>query len=260
MYHSITTPLVSNNSKRLTGHSDFDECINGFNPGELILLTGKAGSLSFLLMNNLALKLAEERDVLILEHESSEKWFRRRALLYFDASGHDAFPINQFSLHYETDVFFIEEIEKTIKRFTTKFENPIIFISPLQRLFLSKELTLLSREEEINKIIFNLKRIAVLYKVPIIIKSYIRSNNVNHGEPAWLDDIKEFDKALLAIDKKIFTHWPGYFVKGSSKSFKTGNELMHVSIACGARNNNGFFKLEFDYHKHKIFFEDSIQI
>jgi len=76
MYHSITTPLVSNNSKRLTGHSDFDECINGFNPGELILLTGKVGSLSFLLMNNLALKLAEERDVIILEHEIIGKWYR----------------------------------------------------------------------------------------------------------------------------------------------------------------------------------------
>jgi replicative DNA helicase len=256
MYHPISTPLVSNKGKRLTGHSDFDKCINGFNPGELILLTGKAGSLSYLMMNNLALKLAEERDVLILEHESSEQWFRGRAALYLDSSGHDAFPINQFSLHYESDLFFIEEIEKTIKRFTTKFENPVVFISPLQRLFLSKEKTQLSREEEMIRIIHNLKRIAVLYKVPVIVKSYIRSGNENHREPAWLNDLKEFENAQIGFDKKIFTHWPGYFVKGSSKSFKTGNELLQVTIAAGARNNLGFFELEFDYQKHKIFFEN----
>lgn len=239
------------NAKFLTGHKEFDEFCNGFNPGELISITGKAGSAAEVLFDNLALRISETGDVLLFKHKISEQTFKKQIAKNLGTTNSDYFLDRSLSLNYAFDVFFIEEIEKSVAEFTRKFPEGIIFISTLQSLFLSKEISHLSREEEIKRIIFNLKRIASLHKVPVIIYSNINTPEENSDIPACLSDLDCFGEAQRAFDKIIFTYWPAYYNKPPS----IFPDDIKVTIAGGAKSKYGAFDLELIYPKYKIHFD-----
>ncbi len=258
--YNLSGELASNykdpeNPTFLTGHAEFDQCINGLSPGELILVAGKLGSINEMFIDSLAVHLAFSRDVYDIKHDRDKEIIRLNLFSVLGVESYSELSGRRLSFWGASDYYFVQHIERAIKSFTNRFSNPVIFISRLQDLSLLEDNTEISRNEEIRSILFNLKRIAVKYKTPIIIDHAIHSEVEFNSTPACMQDLYPLGKAVDCIDKIIFTHWEDFFINYDSGLPAGHIAKIQVTISGGSKTKFSQFNFPMGPSFHKIWFK-----
>lgn len=187
----------------LSGYDRFNNSINGFKGGELIVLSGASGTGKTLFAQCLTMKmLMDSKKILFLSYEMPPKDIFRRYRTMFNHKDY-YLPSEFFS---ELPIYFPVEAPFDLKGLinlieTTKKEKDIEFIviDHLHFFLRSNQNT----AQEVGVITRELKNLAIRLDIPILLLCHIRK--LNHNGLPKLDDLKDSSSIAQDADTVIVT-------------------------------------------------------
>jgi replicative DNA helicase len=253
-----------------TGYQKIDDCTQGLQPGELVIVAARPGVGKTSLVLNIAYKLAvhHKKNVLVYSFEMSHTDLIRRMLAVgsrvplqkirrgrIDSEDKAnlmrvAGELSNTSFYIDTEdnnVFDMKAKTRSLKAELQKHGKTLdlVIVDYIQ---LVKPNENIPREQQISQISRSLKMLASEMKLPVIALSQLnrevekREKNADKASPPKLSDLRESGAIEQDADIVLFIHRDSKDPVTTTETYESGNRVDRQIIKCKliiAKNRNG---------------------
>lgn len=236
-----------------TGFKEFDEILDGFQPGNLIIMAARPGDGKSALMLNMAQAGSKECPVGIISLEMTpvEKGvrllaantnilinqFRKGRLSKEEVERfiNEASKLAELPVFFQYGIYTDEIMGEAVEMLTQQLGCRLIFIDHLHLMSASK--TQQNKNIELSVLTRTAKRLAQKYNVPIVFLCQLNRAIEKENREPRLSDLRESGAIEQDADVVIFLH--------PDKEIKDGLPAINAIIAKGRNIGKGRIKLNF---------------